>query len=180
MNPHLPPFTLILGGAASGKSAFAEKLLARSGRDLIYVATAEGLDEEMRVKIVAHQARRGAGWTTVEAPLDLAPALIDAEPGSAILIDCATLWLSNHLMAGSDLATAETRLLKAIHACAAPVVVVSNEVGQGIVPATPEGRHFRNAQGRLNQSLAARADLVVMVIAGLPMVLKGDLPERLL
>jgi len=179
MNAHLPPFTLVLGGAASGKSAFAEKLLVRSGLHLVYIATAEARDEEMRVKIVAHQARRGAGWTTIEAPLDLAPALIDAEPGSAVLIDCATLWLSNHLMAGSDIATAETRLLKAIHSCAAPVVVVSNEVGQGIVPATPEGRHFRNAQGRLNQSLAARADLVVMVIAGLATVLKGRRPEGL-
>lgn len=167
------------GGAASGKSAFAEKLLRASGRRLIYVATAEAHDEEMRLKILAHQSRRGAGWTTVEAPLDLAPALLDAAPDSAVLIDCATLWLSNHLLAGHDLANEETRLLKALHAARAPVVVVTNEVGSGIVPATADGRRFRAAQGRLNQSLAARAGLVVAVIAGLPLGLKGALPDAL-
>jgi adenosylcobinamide kinase / adenosylcobinamide-phosphate guanylyltransferase len=179
MRPALPPLTLVLGGAASGKSAFAERLLAATGRHLVYIATAQALDEEMRVKIVAHQSRRGAGWTTIEAPLDLAPALLDADTSSAVLVDCATLWLSNHLMAGNDLATQETRLLKSLHACDAPVVVVSNEVGQGIVPASADGRHFRHAQGRLNQSLAARADLVVAVMAGLPLVLKGQMPEAL-
>lgn len=177
MSHSLPSLTLVLGGAASGKSAYAEKLAATSGRHLYYIATAQAYDDEMRVKIVAHQSRRGSGWTTIEAPLDVAPALVEAEPGSAVLLDCATLWLSNHMMEGNDLATEESRLLKAIHACAAPVVVVSNEVGQGIVPATADGRHFRNAQGRLNQSLAARAGLVVSVIAGLPLVLKGTLPE---
>lgn len=177
MSHSLPHLTLILGGAASGKSAYAEKLVATSGRHLYYIATAQAHDDEMRVKIVAHQARRGAGWTTIEAPLDLAPALAEADAGSAVLIDCATLWLSNHLMERNDLATQESHLLKAIHACDAPVVVVSNEVGQGIVPATADGRHFRNAQGRLNQTLAARAGLVVAVMAGLPMVLKGTLPE---
>lgn len=175
----LPPLSLVTGGAASGKSAFAERLVAGTGRHLVYVATAEAGDEEMRVKVLAHQARRGAGWTTVEAPLDLAPALLDADPQSALLIDCATMWLSNHLLAGSDLANEETRLLKALHAARAPVVVVTNEVGSGIVPASAAGRHFRNAQGRLNQSLAARADLVVAVISGLPLVLRGSLPDGL-
>lgn len=178
MSHELPSLTLVLGGAASGKSAFAERLLAATGRHLYYIATAQAFDEEMRVKIVAHQSRRGSGWTTLEAPLDLAPALAEASATDAVLIDCATLWLSNHLMKGSDLATEETRLLKAIHACPAPVVVVSNEVGQGIVPASADGRHFREAQGRLNQSLAARAGLVVAVMAGLPLPLKGTLPER--
>jgi len=177
MSHPLPPLTLVLGGAASGKSAYAEKLVSTSGRHLYYIATAQAYDEEMRIKIVAHQARRGSGWTTIEAPLDVAPVLAEADASSAVLIDCATLWLSNHLIEGNDLATQESRLLKAIHGCAAPVVVVSNEVGQGIVPATSDGRHFRNAQGRLNQSLAARAKLVVAVMAGLPMVLKGTLPE---
>ncbi|HHS93874.1 MAG TPA: bifunctional adenosylcobinamide kinase/adenosylcobinamide-phosphate guanylyltransferase [Rhodobacterales bacterium] len=177
MSIDLPPLTLVLGGAASGKSAFAERLLAASGRHLIYVATAQAFDAEMRVKIAAHQARRGSSWTTLEAPLDLAPPIAQGDESSAILIDCATLWLSNHMLAGNDLATAESRLLKSLQASAAPVVVVSNEVGQGIVPATRDGRHFRDAQGRLNQSLAARADLVVAVMAGLPMVLKGQLPE---
>lgn len=177
MSVSLPKLTFVLGGAASGKSAFAERLLAATRRHLLYIATAQAFDDEMQVKIVAHQARRGAGWTTIEAPLDIGPALVEADPSSAVLVDCATLWLSNHFLAGSDLPTQETRFLKAIHTCAAPVVVVSNEVGQGIVPATSEGRHFRNAQGRLNQTLARRADLVVAVMAGLPLVLKGQLPE---
>lgn len=179
MSLELPPLTLVTGGTSSGKSAFAERLLRASGRHMIYIATAQPHDEEMRVKIVAHQARRGAGWTTVEAPLDLGPALADADASSAVLVDCATLWLSNHLIAGSDLATEETRLLKELRACAAPAVVVTNEVGSGIVPASADGRHFRNAQGRLNQGLAARAQLVVVVIAGLPLALKGTLPDQL-
>lgn len=177
MSIELPPLTLVVGGAASGKSAYAEKLLRLTGRHLVYVATAEAYDDEMEVKIVAHKSRRGTGWTTVEAPLDITTPLIEAEASSAVLVDCATLWLSNHLMAGSDLSTQETLLLKALHACAAPVIVVTNEVGQGVVPATQSGRHFRNAQGRLNQCLASRANLVVTVIAGLPLVLKGTLPE---
>ena len=178
MTRELPHLSLILGGASSGKSAFAERLVAASGRPMTYIATARALDDEMRVKIVTHQARRGPGWTTVEAPLDLTGPLADVAPGGVVLVDCATLWLTNHLMDDSDLATEETRLLKSLAACPAPVVVVTNEVGTGIVPDNALARHFRNAQGRLNQGLAARAALVVMVTAGLPMVLKGVLPER--
>ena len=177
MRIDLPHLTLVLGGAASGKSAFAEHLALASGRPLVYLATAQALDEEMRVKIIAHQTRRGAGWHTVEAPFDLCTPLAEVEPDAVVLLDCATLWLSNHMAAEHDLTTEETRLLKALAACAAPVIVVSNEVGQGIVPDTAMGRRFRTAQGRLNQSLAARADLAVAVMAGLPMPLKGQLPE---
>lgn len=173
----LPHFTLVLGGAASGKSAFAERLAAATRRPQTYLATAEVRDEEMRVKIVAHQARRGPGWRTIEAPFDLAGPLAEAEPDGVVMVDCATLWLSNHLLAGHDITTEETRLLKALGACPAPVVMVSNEVGGGIVPENRLARHFRTAQGRLNQSMARRADLVVNVIAGLPMVLKGQMPE---
>jgi len=176
MTASLPALTLVLGAAASGKSAFAERLLAASGRRLTYIATAQAFDEEMRVKIAAHRARRGSGWTTVEAPFDLCEPLAEAEPEGAVLIDCATLWLTNHLIAEHDLVTEESRLLHAIRDAAAPVVVVSNEVGAGIVPENALARRFRAAQGRLNQSLAARADLVVTVIAGLPLVLKGELP----
>jgi adenosylcobinamide kinase/adenosylcobinamide-phosphate guanylyltransferase len=179
MSIALPPLTLVIGAAASGKSAFAERLVRASDRHLLYVATGQAHDEEMRVKIVAHQARRGTGWTTVEAPFDVAPPLMDADPSSAVLLDCATLWLTNHILADHDVATEETQLLKALHACEAPVVVVSNEVGAGIVPGSASGRHFRHAQGRLNQGLAARADLVITVIAGLPLVLKGKLPDGL-
>ena len=177
MTIDLPHLTLVIGGAASGKSAFAERLIAASGRPKTYIATARALDEEMRVKIVAHQARRGAGWTTVEAPLDLVSPLADASPDAAVLVDCATLWLSNHLIAESDLTNQESRLLHALAACPAPVVLVSNEVGCGIVPDNALARRFRAAQGRLNQSLAARAGLVVQVVAGLPLALKGRLPE---
>jgi adenosylcobinamide kinase/adenosylcobinamide-phosphate guanylyltransferase len=179
MTVSLPDLSLVLGAAASGKSAFAERLLTATGRPLTYIATAQAFDEEMRVKIVAHQARRGSGWTTVEAPLDLTAALAAVEPGGAVLIDCATLWLTNHLLAGHDLTTEESRLLHALRDTRAPVVVVSNEVGAGIVPENALARRFRAAQGRLNQSLAARSDLVIAVMAGLPLVLKGELPGNM-
>ena len=176
MGSDLPHLTLVLGAAASGKSAFAERLVSATGRPKIYIATAEALDEEMHVKIVAHQARRGSGWTTVEAPRDLGPALTAAAADEAVLIDCATLWLSNQIAANADLTTEESRLLHAIHSCAAPVTMVSNEVGSGVVPDNALARRFRSAHGRLNQGLAARADLVVQIVAGLPLVLKGRLP----
>ncbi len=171
----LPPLTLVLGGAASGKSAFAESLLLRAPVTPVYIATAQAFDAEMTAKIAAHRAMRGDGWTTVEAPLDPAGSLPKLPKGSAVLIDCATLWLSNLMHAGADPDAEVARLLAAIAAHAAPVVVVSNEVGQGIVPENRLARAFRNAQGRLNQQIAAEAACVVMVIAGLPMVLKGTL-----
>lgn len=176
MSIDLPHITFVLGGAGSGKSAFAERLVGATGRPRIYIATADAGDEEMQVKIVAHQARRGPGWTTIEAPLDLATPLSGVTSDQAVLVDCATLWLTNQLLDGHDLTTAESRFLHAIAACPAPVTVVSNEVGNGIVPDNALARRFRTAQGRLNQSLAARAGLVVQVIAGLPLVLKGELP----
>ncbi len=177
MGTDLPHFTFVLGATASGKSAFAERLVTATGRPKIYIATAEALDEEMQVKIVAHQARRGSGWTTVEAPRDLEAPLAGATAEDAVLIDCATLWLSNQMSVEADLTTAESNFLHAINTCAARVTVVSNEVGAGVVPDNALARRFRAAQGRLNQGLAARADLVVQVGAGLPLVLKGHLPE---
>jgi len=168
--------TLVLGGAASGKSAFAEGLVTASGRARAYVATAEAWDAEMAARIARHRAARGPGWRTVEAPLGAAGALRTVAPGEVALLDCATLWLTNQMLAEADLAAAEAGLMDAIEACAGPCVVVSNEVGMGIVPDTPLGRRFRDAQGGLNQRLAARADLVVLVAAGLPLVLKGALP----
>lgn len=170
--------TLVVGGAASGKSALAERLVRNQGARWLYVATAEVHDVEMEAKIAAHRARRDAGWRTVECPLDPGSAL-DFVNEDAVLIDCATLWLSNLLLAGADLQAAEAGLMAALDRCPVPVVVVSNEVGQGVVPETPLGRRFRNAQGGLNQRLAARAALVVAVIAGLPMVLKGEMPAGL-
>ncbi len=172
----LPHLSLVLGGARSGKSGLAERLVTGSGLARRYIATAQAWDDEMRDRIARHRADRGEGWTTVEAPLDLPAALRDARPGEAVLIDCATLWLSNHLLAGNDLETEAATLLAALAACPAPVVIVSNEVGWGIVPENALARAFRDAQGRLNQQIAARADLAVGVMAGLPMVLKGQLP----
>ena len=173
----LQKLTLVLGGAASGKSAFAEALTLADGRPCLYIATAQAHDAEMSDKIARHRARRDGRWTTIEAPLDIGPALAAAPECSAVLLDCATLWLSNRMMAEQDLSTADADLCAALRRCPAPVVVVSNEVGQGIVPEHSMGREFRNAQGRLNQALAAEAGLAVQVIAGLPLVLKGTLPD---
>ncbi|MBP1804709.1 bifunctional adenosylcobinamide kinase/adenosylcobinamide-phosphate guanylyltransferase [Rubellimicrobium aerolatum] len=172
----LQKLTLVLGGAASGKSAFAEDLLAADTRAKAYIATAEAWDAEMQRKISLHRERRGPGWRTIEAPRDLTSALGGISPAETVLLDCATLWLTNAMLAEADLPSEEAALLAALAACPAPVVVVSNELGLGLVPETALGRRFREAQGRLNQRLAAQADLVVFVAAGLPLVLKGALP----
>lgn len=176
MTGSLPPLTLVIGGARSGKSAFAEGLIRASLRPRRYIATSEAWDDEMRDRIARHKTDRGEDWTTVEAPLDLADALANADPCEAVLIDCATLWLTNHLLADHDLAAEADRLIAALAACPAPVVIVSNETGWGIVPDNALARRFRDEQGRLNQWLARHATLVVTVIAGLPLILKGQLP----
>lgn len=176
MTGSLAFLTLVIGGARSGKSAFAERLLVGTGRPRRYIATAEAWDDEMRQRIAQHQRDRGGDWITVEAPLDLPTALALAQAGECVLIDCATLWLTNHLLAGHDLSAETERLVTALGACPAPVVIVSNETGWGIVPDNALARQFRDAQGRLNQRIAQEAGLVVTVIAGLPMVLKGSLP----
>jgi adenosylcobinamide kinase/adenosylcobinamide-phosphate guanylyltransferase len=168
--------TLILGGAASGKSAHAEDLVTATGLARVYLATAEPYDAEMHEKIEFHRQRRGPDWRTVEAPCDLRPALEAVAADEVVLLDCATMWLSNHLLAESDLSQAEADLIDALTHCAAPVVVVSNEVGLSVVPDNALARRFQTAQGRLNQTLAARADVVVNVIAGLPQILKGHRP----
>ena len=171
-----PKFTLVIGGARSGKSSFAEGLAKASSRPRRYIATAQAWDDEMQARIDQHRDQRGGGWMTVEAPLDLKAALADAQSGEVVLVDCATLWLSNQLLAEADLAAEAALLLAAVATCAAEVIVVSNEVGWSIVPDNPLARAFRDAQGRLNQEMAAQADLVVAVMAGLPIVLKGILP----
>jgi adenosylcobinamide kinase / adenosylcobinamide-phosphate guanylyltransferase len=173
----LPALTLVIGGARSGKSAFAERLVTATGRHRRYIATAEAWDLEMRVRIAQHQADRGDRWITVEAPLDLPAALGSAVAEEAVLIDCATLWLTNHLLADHDIAAETSALLAALAACPAPVVIVSNETGWGIVPENALARRFRDDQGRLNQRLATAAQMVVTVIAGLPLALKGRLPD---
>ena len=172
----LPHLTLVLGGAASGKSNFAETLCYQAGKPRVYVATAQAFDDEMRQKISDHQAQRGEKWLTIEAPIDVAAGLETRKADEIVLLDCATLWLSNVLLTDQDTDIAATGLLASLLTCPAQVIVVSNEVGGGIVPENALARKFRNAQGRLNRRLAAEAGLVVQVIAGLPQVLKGTLP----
>ena len=171
----LPKLTLVLGGASSGKSDFAESLVLEWEKSPAYIATAQAFDAEMQAKIAAHRRARGEVWRTIEAPLDLGQAFGKAGEDT-VLLDCVTLWLSNHLLAES----APDPLLEGLEALlaqrSAPTVIVSNEVGQGIVPENALARQFRALQGRLNRRLAARADLVVQVVAGLPVVLKGQLP----
>ena len=169
-------FALVIGGARSGKSSLAEGLVTATGRSRCYIATSQPWDDEMRARIEEHRRQRGPGWRTVETPLDLVAALADLGPHEAALIDCATLWLTNLVLGERDVAQATQDLLKAIATCPAPVAIVTNEVGWGIVPDNALARRFRDAQGRLNQALAAQADLVVGVMAGLPFVLKGQLP----
>ncbi len=173
---HLPALALVIGGARSGKSRFAEGLIAATDRPKRYIATAEAWDDEMRVRIAQHRIDRGTDWLTVDAPRNLCAALADAAADEAVLVDCATLWLTNHMLAEADLDAESHALLTALSVCAAPVVMVTNDVGGGIVPDNALARRFRDAQGRLNQQLAAQAGLVVTVIAGLPLVLKGQLP----
>ncbi|WP_199725291.1 bifunctional adenosylcobinamide kinase/adenosylcobinamide-phosphate guanylyltransferase [Gemmobacter lutimaris] len=172
----LPQLSIVLGGARSGKSRFAERLVTGTGRPRVYIATAEAWDDEMRDRIATHRNDRGADWQTMEAPHDLPDALAKVPAEAVVLVDCATLWLTNRMLAEADLAAEAARLVTALAACPAPVVVVSNEVGWSIVPENALARRFRDEQGRLNQRLAEEAGLVVAVIAGLPVVLKGQLP----
>ena len=165
--------TLVLGGARSGKSAFAEKLVVDSGLAKVYLATATAGDDEMKARIARHRTQRGEGWTTVEEPLALVDALTrEATRGRAVLVDCLTLWLSNLMLAERDPDVEARRLTRFLGVARYPVVLVSNEVGLGLVPDTPLGRSFRDAQGRLNQIVAALVPNVVFIAAGLPLWLK--------
>jgi adenosylcobinamide kinase/adenosylcobinamide-phosphate guanylyltransferase len=169
----LPPVTLVLGGARSGKSRYAEGLLDRHPGRRVYLATAEALDDEMAARVQAHRDRRGEDWKTVEEPLALAAALkAETEQGAAVLVDCLTLWLGNLMGRGRDAEAEIEDLLAAIHQCGGPVVFVSNEVGLGIVPDNAMARRFRDLAGILHQRLAEKADRVVFMAAGLPMNLK--------
>lgn len=172
----LPNLSFVLGGAASGKSLWAENLLLNSGLAPVYLATSRIGDDEIKTRIAVHKSRRCDRWLNIEAELDLEPAFSGLESSQAVLVDCATMWLSNQMMDGNDIGAAQAQLLAALTSSMAPVIVVSNEVGHGIVPDNALARRFREAQGRLNIALAAKADLAVLVTAGLPTVLKGKLP----
>jgi len=172
----LPKLTLVLGGARSGKSVYAEGLIEEQGAGL-YLATAEARDGEMAERIRRHRERRDNRWQTVEEPLELARALeLNASPNRPILADCLTLWLGNLMEAGRDVDSETKALVGCLGGLPGAVVFVSNEVGLGIVPETRLGRAFRDHAGRLNQAVAAAADRVVFVAAGLPLMLKDCRP----
>ncbi len=167
--------TLILGGASSGKSAYAERLALASGRAPVYLATGQARDGEMSDKIARHQARRGPEWQLIEAPLELAPALQLLGAGHVLLLDCLTLWLSNHLELNHEIEIETNRLLTSIASSKASVIAVSNEIGLGLVPAHALSRAFRDAQGLLNQRFAEASDTVSFIAAGLPLSLKAPI-----
>ena len=165
---------LVLGGARSGKSVFGEQLVIESGLSPVYFATAEPRDAEMAARIAAHKARRGPAWGIVEEPLALEDALArEAAADRAVLVDCLTLWLSNLMEADAVIAARADALCEALRLVPGLVILVSNEIGLGLVPDNSLGRAFRDAQGQLNQKVAAAAEKVVFVAAGLPLVLKG-------
>jgi len=164
--------TFVLGGARSGKSAHAEQLVAASPAPWFYIATAQALDGEMRERIAHHRERRDGRWQTLDAPLDLVAALDRAPQGAPVLVDCLTLWLTNHLLAEHDLDAECARLQAVLARPRGPWFAVANEVGLGIVPDNALARRFRDAAGRLNQQIASISDNVVMMVAGLPLKVK--------
>jgi adenosylcobinamide kinase/adenosylcobinamide-phosphate guanylyltransferase len=173
----LPRTTLVLGGARSGKSAIAERLVLSAGLRPLYIATGRAWDDEMASRIAHHRARRGPAWTTIEEPLALADALgRHAAADAAILVDCLTLWVTNLMLAESDVEAETAALAAVLPGLPGRIVVVSNEVGLGIVPDNAMARAFRDHAGRLNQAVAAVAAQVVFTAAGLPLVLK-PVPE---
>jgi len=169
--------TFILGGCRSGKSGLALEVANETkAEQRIFIATAVPFDGEMQDRVRRHQAERGAGWKTLEVPLALPEALVEhGRAGRVILVDCLTLWVSNLLLELEDPAAVENRItgmVEAVQAAASPVIVVSNEVGSGVVPETKLGRRFRDLAGIANQSLAACADKVIWTVAGIPVVIK--------
>ena len=163
---------LITGGARSGKSLLAERLTLELGRPAVYIATAEAHDAEMEARIAAHVSRRGPEWRTVTAPLDLVGALEESDGQGPRLVDCLTLWLSNLMHAEIDWPDAGDALATTLSAQTSPVVIVTNEVGGGIVPENALARRFRDAAGAINQRIAAAADEVHLCVAGYPMRVK--------
>lgn len=170
--------TLILGGARSGKSRYAESLALGHKGEPTYIATAEVTDEEMRERIQRHRADRGPGWRTIEAPVDLVAALRKADSAKSFtLIECITVWINNLIYHEKDVAAEVERFCSSLTQVKGHVVIVANEVGLGIVPDNALARRFRDEAGRANQAIAAMADEVVFIAAGLPMVLKAPKPK---
>jgi adenosylcobinamide kinase/adenosylcobinamide-phosphate guanylyltransferase len=164
---------LVLGGARSGKSRFAQNQAEALPGDLVYIATAQALDAEMAERIARHRADRGPRWRTVEAPLDLARAVgRESRSDSVLLIDCLTLWATNLLFAETDITAAAGSLVTAMDRAPGPVILVANEIGLGVVPDNALARRFRDIAGDINQTVAAQVDSAVLIAAGLPIVLK--------
>ena len=165
---------LVLGGARSGKSSYAQALAEKSRPQRVFVATAEAHDDEMRARIEQHVAERDGSWRTVESPLALGDAIARSAAGDCVvLVDCLTLWLSNLMHSDAEVESEVQKLADQIAAIESPLILVSNEVGMGLVPNTELGRRFRDEQGRLNRKIAAACDRVEFVAAGLPLRLKG-------
>jgi len=165
--------TLVLGGARSGKSRYAESLITALPAPWIYIATAQAADAEMAERIAAHRQRRATGWHTIEAPHEIAKAIAQSPPGLPLLVDCLTLWLSNRMLADADMDVEIDRLEQALMRRTSAIALVANEVGLGIVPDNPLARRFRDLHGSLNQRMATIADHVVLLVAGLPLSVKG-------
>jgi adenosylcobinamide kinase/adenosylcobinamide-phosphate guanylyltransferase len=163
---------LITGGARSGKSSLAEAMVERFGLPATYIATAQAFDAEMEARIAEHRARRGPGWQTLAEPFDLPGALQRADPARPVLVDCLTLWLSNLMLAERDWRGPATALVASLAVDRAPVVIVTNEVGAGIVPENALARAFRDEAGRLNQTVAEACDALWLCVAGQPLQIK--------
>jgi adenosylcobinamide kinase/adenosylcobinamide-phosphate guanylyltransferase len=164
---------LVLGGARSGKSSYAQSLAEAAAAERLYLATAEAGDAEMAARIARHKQTRGEGWTTREEPLAVVEALVaEARPGRIVLVDCLTLWVTNLVLSGRDVEAEVVRLAEAIASLGGPAVFVSNEVGLSLVPETRLGRDFRDLQGRANAAVARACDAVVFLAAGLPTLMK--------
>ena len=175
------PLTFLVGGARSGKSTLAVQMGEHHGGPVHFIATAQAFDDDLRARVARHRAERPTTWTTAEVPLELASAVADAPAGTFVIVDCLTVWLANLFVHDVDHQRRAQYGHDAVAALAerrrsdvGPTVVVSNEVGMGIVPESELGRVFRDYAGWLNQALAAEADAVVLLVAGLPLTLKGD------
>ena len=165
---------LVTGGARSGKSSFAEKRTKQLGSSLMYIATSEIIDSEMEKRVAEHQARRGSEWQTLHAPLKLTEALFETDGKGPCLVDCLTIWLNNLIFHNEDTIVATKELIKVLEQRSDPVVLVTNEVGSGIVPENALARRFRDEAGRMNQIISQVADEVYLSVSGIPLQIKPN------
>ena len=177
MSINLPPLKLVVGGATSGKSLFAENLVLKSGLNPVYLATAVSTDEEMMNKIKLHQKRRGLQWCTYECPLNLSEQLENLDSTMITLIECLSTWVGNHMISNTDFDEVQSTLLNVLAQRLGPIVIVTSEVGCGIVPDNHLARSYTQKLGLLNQQIAKMADAVVTITTGIPNYIKGSKPE---